>query len=658
MGKIRLIDGFEKIAAGEVIERPASVVKELIENSIDADASQIFFTIIDSGKTLIQVVDNGKGIDEPDVEIAFRRHTSSKIQSADELDSLHTLGFRGEALASIAAVSQIELITRPASQGYAVSLKMDAGKLVVKEESGGPAGTNLKIKNLFFNLPVRLKFMKSKKVELGHITDIVSRYALAYPAIHFKLEHNGVTLINSPKWGGPAGGHPPLLHLDAYGHSIQTIYGKRVLNEMIPIEYEEDELYFCGYIGKPEIARSDRTASSLFVNRRLVTNKGLSSVIESAFEDFLMRRKYPFYVMFIELPPNTVDFNIHPSKKLVNFLNEVPLLDKIRLALNVLVKSKIIQSLNDANAPSRSKQPPRSEDTILDYWSPPSRKNITRVADSPIPHSSPSLHQPAAGTSVRGGISPKQTHFRVKSPGSAPPHPSHKPPPGSAKSPANLYSAGGVPDRATLLDPGVFNFQNLPTLTKLNSGIQAHDVYLIFQTDDELVIIDQHAAHERINYEKVTRDFDSMQVPVQELIVPIKMDVPINEVEFIKESLPKINEMGFDIEHFGGETFIIRKIPVFLKELSSSQSFIIDTCRDLLQIGKGKLFQDIRKETIQYLACHMSITKGDEIWSQNRIKKLLEELDRCDNPHFCAHGRPTYIKIAYTDLDKWFHRIV
>ncbi|MHA1744872.1 MAG: DNA mismatch repair endonuclease MutL, partial [Promethearchaeota archaeon] len=324
MPKICKIVGYAKIAAGEVIERPASVVKELLENAIDAEASQIFITLGNAGKDLIEILDNGNGIPEDDMEIAFQRYTSSKIQNADQLEEIESLGFRGEALASIAAVSQIEIISRPASQPYAICLELYEGKLESKEQRGSPQGTTIKIKNLFFNLPVRQKFLRTNRVELGHITDVITRYSLAYPLIHFKLIHNGLTLINSPAWkSSTPPPHKPnseqTLPIEAYGYSLQTIYGKKITSQMIPVEYADLDVKLFGYFGLPGVARSEKGAASIFVNNRLVTNKMISGVIIDAYKDYLMKHRYPFFVIFIEVSPKTVDFNVHPSKKIVKF---------------------------------------------------------------------------------------------------------------------------------------------------------------------------------------------------------------------------------------------------------------------------------------------------------------------------------------------------
>ncbi len=658
MPKIKLISGYEKIAAGEVIERPASVVKELIENSLDAHASQIFITIEKAGKQLIQIMDNGVGIVEEDIGVAFQSHTSSKIDSADDLDNLTTLGFRGEALASVAAVSHVEIISRPSNQDYAVKLCMEGGKDTTQDPCGGPIGTTLKIRNLFFNLPVRQKFMRSDRIEMGHISDVVCRYALAYPRVHFKLVHNGLTLTNSPAWGDSAQDAEitSSLPLEAYGFSIQSIYGKKVLDQMIPIEFQDEMVRISGYIGKPGIARADRTAASLFVNDRLVTNKTIAGIMETAFKDYLMRQKHPFYVMFLHLSPDQVDFNVHPSKKVVKFLHEREFFSNLETIIVQLVKQHVKTDLIAANQ-DRSSQSRKGTDTSMDYWTPSapaSHKSSTYAAP-------PSSKEPTTSSKPRTPVltvpknpqktlsanpsSPKavQTHFKT--------------PKKTSSRASSVFSNSPSSPNDSIFKTAHLSVKQLPPLSLLNSGIQGGKNYLVFQNEEELIIIDQHAAHERINYEKVQRMFDQEKIRVQTLLAPMKIEVAPNEVDFVKDALSEIKKFGFELEFFGGTSFIIRTIPALLKQEKRSNTLITDMCLEIIHRGKESSFSAIQRDMMQYMACHMSITAGDEIWSEERIRRLVKNLDETANPHHCAHGRPTYIKISYPDLDKWFHRI-
>ena len=659
MRKIHLIEGYSKIAAGEVIERPASVVKELLENALDAEADQIFITIENAGKDLIQIQDNGKGINEDDMEIAFQSHTSSKIKSADELDNLHTLGFRGEALASIAAISQIEIISHPAHQDYGKKLEISEGIIKNNEQCGAPIGTAIKIANLFFNLPVRKKFMRSNRVELGHITDILTRYSLAYPKVHFKLIHNSVVIINSPAWSDQ-NNNEGKNKLNPYKFAIQTIYGKNVSNNLMPIHFNDGNIKLDGFIGSPEISRSDKGAASLFVNKRLVSNNKISQLIINSYKDYLMRNRFPFYIIYIDVPPNKVDFNIHPSKKTVKFEDETKFLVDLQIIIDDLIKTGFKQYHTKMN--ESDKRSSKTSETIMDYWTPSNPKIIepdvskthhismdyTKSRKTTVPQkSSKSTNIPSS--KKKKTLRTTQSHFKIGKGASKQSNSLDM----SVKNKKNPSISSQL--NSTIIKPKI-DVTQLPPLQILNNGIQAGKNYLIFQNDDELVIIDQHAAHERINYEKVQQIYKSKTIPVQNLLIPLKMEVSPNETEFVKEAILEMKKYGFELEHFGKNTFIIRSIPVFIN-MRSNETLIKDMCMEILRLGREQSFSEKKREILQYMGCHQSIRAGDEIWDEGRIRKLIKQLDSCENPHACAHGRPVYIKISFKELDKWFHRI-
>ena len=318
MARIKEIKGYEKIAAGEIIERPASIIKELVENSLDAGSTQIKIIMKNYGRDLIQVVDNGTGIHKDDILVAFKNHSSSKVQDADSMleFGVNTFGFRGEALASIAAVSNIEMVTRTEDSDNAYKVTLNNSEYSPIEPTGGPRGTNIKVMNLFYNTPVRLKFLKSNSVELGHVSNIISRFALSHPEVHFQFFHNDNALMNTPKVKGV---------LDR----ILTMYGKPVADAMIPVSYEDTLFKITGFIGLPETARSNRSNASLFVNNRWIVSAIVTSLVENAYRDYLMKHQYPFYVLFIELDQAKVDFNIHPTKKMVRFAYEDILIENL-----------------------------------------------------------------------------------------------------------------------------------------------------------------------------------------------------------------------------------------------------------------------------------------------------------------------------------------
>ncbi len=559
------------------------------------------------------------------------------------MDNLHTLGFRGEALASIAAISQIEIISHPLQQEYGKKLKISGGKIKNNEQCGAPIGTTIKVANIFFNLPVRKKFMMSNRVELGHITDVFTRYSLAYPKIHFKLTHNSIVIINSPAWSDK-NKNEGKNKLDPYKFAIQTIYGKNISNNLIPVHFNDGNIKLNGFIGSPEISRSDKGAASLFVNMRLVSNNKISQLIINSYKDYLMRNRFPFYIIYIDVPPNKVDFNIHPSKKTVKFEDEAKFLVDLQIIINDLIKTGFKQYHIKMNV-SKSNSSKTSE-TIIDYWTPSNPKIIEPDLSITPPTTIKSINHKIPKEKKTQKTT--QTHFKIDKSASK----QYKSIRQTVKN--NKNSRISSQFDSTIINPKI-DVIHLPPLQILNSGIQAGKNYLIFQNNDELVIIDQHAAHERINYEKVQQIYKSKTIPVQNLLIPLKMEVAPNETEFVKEAIPAMKTYGFEMEHFGRNTFIIRSIPVFIN-IRTEETLIKDMCIEIIHLGKEQSFSEKKREILQYMGCHQSIRAGDEIWNEKRIRKLIQQLDSCENPHACAHGRPVYIKISFKELDKWFHR--
>ncbi len=460
---------------------------------------------------------------------------------------------------------------------------------------------------------------------------------------------------------------------------------------MFPITYQGKKIKLYGHIGNPSVARSRKSAASLFVNKRLIKHKGISSLISDAYKDYLMKHRHPFYVLLIEIPPSHVDCNIHPSKKVVKFLNEDKFLEELELIIQDLIKKHFrdqfltkTQKRNKQGAKIiQNNQKPKKKygDTPIELWAPQKKVSNDKNEDKGLKRGKQTIEEGIQNTQNNGkktnhfknsnaNVSitknyqkelptikrkkrkPIQTHFKVRKGKTI-----NK---GSNLKGDNNYSNKPQTEQEqknnNVFEHDVIPVNRLPFLKKLDGGIQGGQLYLVFQNKEELVIIDQHAAHERINYEKVQKLFKKNQIPIQELISPIKLEVPKNEVEFVKETIPKMRKFGFKIEFFGGNVFLVRSIPTILKEKYRSQQFIIDTCLEIIERGKGKTFKEIKKEIMQYIACHMSIVAGDEIRNENKIRKLIKDLDACENPSYCAHGRPTYIQLSYKDLDKRFHR--
>ncbi|MHA1987065.1 MAG: DNA mismatch repair endonuclease MutL [Promethearchaeota archaeon] len=613
--RIRKILKAEKIAAGEVVERPANIVKELIENSIDARAKEIRVIIKKAGKTLIQVIDDGLGILPEDIEIAFERHTSSKIRSIEDLDTLSTLGFRGEALSSIAAVSQVEIISRSKENESGLHLIIEGGKVKEKNEISCQVGTNIKVKNLFYNIPARQKFLKKDSTELSHITDFIQRYSLAFPEIHFIYRHNDLDILNCPA-----------------NNDLKTtvfhIYGKNVAKYMEPINYVDDPLIkLKGLLGHPQISKKNRSYSSLFINNRYVISDVLFRAIKEAYEGTLMVSKYPFFVIFLEIDPSAVDFNVHPKKLHVRFEKEETLYNKVYNIIRNFVENNFI------------------------------KKEAKYISTELDPYLQIDENELANGVSK---IDDAQEHVKV------------------LEETVNLVEEEKIETKdgvqLNLLDQIIEDkdvpetyirdkyviSKNFPKLRLISStGQLRNKIYVVLEGANEnneegMFILDQHAASERIKKEKLLKDYKTVKESRQKLIQPLNIDVSPSDRIFLEDNLREIKELGFHFEHFGGNSFILREIPIIMNRIPNI-NIIKDIIGDITEIGKDKSFKDAREEIINYLACHKSIRGGDDL-SLNQIRKLLLDLAECEDSYHCAHGRPTLRFISYKELDKLFKR--
>jgi len=628
--KIQKIINANKIAAGEVVERPANVVKELIENRIDARAKEIKVIVKRAGKTLIQVIDDGIGIPPDEIEIAFESHTSSKIRSIADLAELSTLGFRGEALFSIATVGQVEIISRTEKNELGIQLVIEGGKFISKREVSCPIGTNIKVKNIFFNLPARQKFLKSDSTELGHISDILQRYSLAYPQLHFIYTHNDLTILNCPA-------------LNDLKTTVFHIYGKKNAKFMVPIDFNEENTSFKihGVLGHPQISKKNRNYSSLFINRRYIISDVIYRAIQEAYKGVLMTNNYPFFILHLELNPSVVDFNVHPKKLNVRFEREKQVYNKVYNIIRSCVEENFIEKeasyistdLNDfiekdERSFSKIQKESREEKVkpikeIREKKKETSEKLESEKKDEEGIESSVQLHltdhATGAGTEKR---QPPETYLREK----------------------------------------YLDTNNFPQIRLISStGQLSNNIYIVLEGRNEdkepgMYILDQHAASERINKEYFERALDVAKNSKQQLISPLKIDVTPSEKFFLEENLGEIKKLGFDFDKFGGNTFILRTVPTIFGNVPNT-SVIKDIIADIAYIGKDKTFSEVKEEIVNYLACHKSIRGGDDL-SLTDIRNLIENLSRARDPFHCAHGRPTLKFISFKELDKIFKRIV
>ncbi|MFH1709555.1 MAG: DNA mismatch repair endonuclease MutL [bacterium] len=571
MNKILILDDtlVSKIAAGEVIERPASVAKELVENSIDAGARRISIEVKDGGKKLIKVTDDGCGMAPEDAKLSIQRHSTSKLRNINDLFSIRTLGFRGEAIPSIASVSKFELIT---SDGGPNGTKMivEGGKLVSHEKEGCPAGTSVTVEELFFNTPARLKFQKSKSTELSHIIDIASKFVLSNPQISFKLKSDGQEALSSIGSGN-------LLE------AIASVYGTDMAKVMLKIGDETclsarqgsemRGVKIHGYATQPVITKSDRYGESFFVNGRFVRNALLSRALEDAYRTLIPNGKYPVAVIFVEIDPAEVDVNVHPAKREVKF-------SRPDMAMKAIT-SAVSASLGQINAEAGSKQFDGTQFAAFDRWQPEMIKIFGEMTN----------------------------------------------------------------DKYQMTNEIPITNEQMGALFQLNL------TYIILAKGEDLIMIDQHAAHERIMYEKIKNNVIS---GIQTLLVPKTLEIEPKEFALISGNLKEISQLGFDIEAFGRNTVMVRGIPAALK-IQNIDTAVSEILSELCSSFKIKSADERREAVWKMMACKSAVKAGDKL-SYVEMESLIRELYSTSNPTTCPHGRPTLIKISKPDMEKMFGR--
>ncbi|NVM44027.1 MAG: DNA mismatch repair endonuclease MutL [Candidatus Lokiarchaeota archaeon] len=632
--KIKKIIDAEKIAAGEVVERPANIVKELIENSIDAGAKEIRVIIKKAGKNLIQIIDNGIGIPPEEIEIAFERHTSSKIVNIEDLERLSTLGFRGEALASIAVVSQVEIASRIKERERGVKLVLKDGKIIEKEEVFCSIGTDIKVKSLFYNIPVRLKFLKKDSTELGHITDIIQRYALAYPQLHFIYTHNNLSILTCPA-------------LNDLKTTVFHIYGKKIANLMESINHKEEKFNLYGLMGHSEISKNNRTDSSFLLNKRYVISDLIFRAVQEAYKGTLMTGKFPFFIINLEIDPSIIDFNVHPKKLHVRFENEEYIYNKVYNIVRKFVEDKFIEKEDTYNYSEISK-----------YTSPISGKDkqeLNKESTSSINTTELYIEDHYETIQPEEKVSTNQSPILEKEVL-------------EKEVQLNLTNSdiGNGIEKFSSVDSvlrgNYIDIKNFPRLRLISrTGQLSNKTYIILEginenSEEGFYILDQHAASERVSKEFFYNFYKNSRKSKQKLITPLKIEVSPSEKFFLESNIKEIAKLGFDFEHFGGNTFVLRAVPIVMGR-TPNLHIINEIISDITDIGKDRSFSDKLEEIINYLACHKSIRGGDDMSLQS-IRKLIIDLANCKDSFHCAHGRPTLKFFSFKELDKLFKRIV
>lgn len=635
MGKIKILseEVANRIAAGEVIERPASVVKECVENSIDACASEIIVTLANGGKDLIQITDNGLGMSEEDAFICFERHATSKIKTVDDITHINTMGFRGEALPSIASISHFLLITKTAEDEVATEISFAGGKLNYMKKTSARTGTTISVKNIFYNIPARRKFLKSEPVEYKHILNYIHYQSILFPHISFKLIHNQKEKLNYP-----ATDSIEKRMLDIFGTSFSKqhyIYLENQINQIGIFGYIQD-------IEKPEPNFSN-DVHYIFVNRRFINDKTIYSAIKNAYEPFLKKYRFfehgklPNYILFINIIPEEIDVNVHPAKTEIRLRNAG--------AVYQYVKQSVLDCLNQAehNRYNSTKEKISSipSDTPLTYSEQEIVKDIYKV---PSPPEKKTDNVDIIENSLQNLFSFKNDTQEYDKPKS------------------NIESRYQAP---TYKEPIHFNQQNSTQYEKLidinNEPIQIfqmHNTYIFIEVEDGYCVIDQHAAHERINYEKLLKSIEENNPNKQKLLFPLIIDLPKylaeNMFQIINENLEIFNKLGFTIKTFSGNSLAIDEIPSSLSNWDGGDVFL-----DILKQLQEELTQtkDFRIASAASVACKASIKAGQKL-SKREMQELIKELFTCETPFYCPHGRPLIFKMTLNEIEKRFKRIV
>ena len=721
MGNIVVLDDLtiNKIAAGEVIERPASVIKEMVENSIDAGANNITVEIKNGGISYIRVTDNGKGIPEDDLEIAFERHATSKIRNADDLASVTSMGFRGEALASIAAIARVELTSKTAEQQNGYKVIVEGGNVLDKSEAGSPVGTSIIVSNLFYNTPVRYKFLKKDFTESGYIEDVITRIALVHPEIAIKLINTGKTIIQT-------NGNGDLKTV------IYSIYGKDIAEALIETDYTYEDMHIYGVIGKPEIARSNRSNQIFFVNKRYIKDKSLTSAAEKAYKGMIPIGKFSFLVLNVDMNPGKVDVNVHPAKLEVRFEDESVVFKAVYHAIkDALLKSELVadtyQSTSETRAESGlfgNRQATTIENVSANKISNTSELNKSQEILRKLQEMKEKLKQeiPVQNTNSEENknievykepqyeekqeetiqIEETTSEYNEKNPSTIEKMSEQEQEPTQEVNHVKevqkieeenkniiedivnsrieekntdfnemylkLFGTRPIQESEPKAESLTNNAKDIATIgnTSMFDNIEEYkkpaykfigivfNTYIIIEIDKEMYIIDQHAAHERILYEKVKANYYNEEVKDSQLmLLPDIITLSHKEMEIAKDNMEMFRKAGFMIEEFGENTIKLTGVPEICLDLETKEMFL-ETLDEINSISRTAK-QEIEEKFIATIACKAAV-KANMALTKEEVDSLMEKLLALPNPFTCPHGRPTAIKMSKSDIEKKFAR--
>ena len=664
MPQIQVLDQItiDKIAAGEVIERPASIVKELVENSIDAKAASVTVEIQDGGISLIRVTDNGSGIEREDIRNAFLRHSTSKIRKVEDLAHIASLGFRGEALSSISAVTRTELITKTKEDTFGTRYVIEGGVEQSLEDAGAPDGTTFLVRQLFYNVPARRKFLKTPMTEAGHVQDLLMRLALSHPEVVFTFINNGQTKMRTS-------GNGKLKDV------IYSIYGREAAANLIELDYSMDGLVMKGYLGKPVITRGNRNFENYFVNGRYVKNAMLSKAIEDAYKDFLMQHKFPFVVIHFQVDGEKIDVNVHPTKMEMRFQRQQDVYNIVYEGVHrTLLEPELIPQV-EAPAPKVISQPKSESPFLLKPKTAP-RPMEKKPEEKEEPHDEAyfmkkmkervlSYHQRNSSAEVAKKeqiFRPQAQAERIKD-ALARAKEVEKQPQKQAEEQPELIRETPVYETKPVTEEkaeqlNLFEEHLLKREKKAEYKLigQVFETYWLVEFENSLYIIDQHAAHERVLYERTLKEMKNREFTAQYLSPPIILSLSMQEAQVLNENMDRFTRIGFEIEPFGGEEYAVRAIPDNLFGIAKKE-LLLEMLDDLADGISTSMTPELIDEKVASMSCKAAV-KGNNRLSAQEADALIGELLLLENPYHCPHGRPTIIAMTQRELEKKFKRIV
>lgn len=650
MANIQVLDQItiDKIAAGEVIERPASIVKELVENAIDAGASAVTVEIKEGGISFIRITDNGCGIPREEVPLAFLRHSTSKIRTVEDLSTVASLGFRGEALSSIAAISQVELITKTRECVLGTRYLIEGGKEKKIEDAGAKDGTTFLIHQMFYNTPARRKFLKTAMTEASHVNELMIRLALSHPEVSFEFINNGQSKLHTS-------GNGRLKDV------IYQVFGREVTQNLLEVDEAIPGLKVTGYIGKPLISRGNRNYENYYINGRYVKSNIIAKAIEDAYKDFTMQHKYPFTVLHFVMDGNDLDVNVHPTKMELRFSRQQDVYNFVYMAVkNALSERELIPRVelpeakhvppsatnatsSPVSEPTKQNMPttpivtPAREERNLDYFM---KKMQERVSSYHNQHSQAevkdiyAVHRETEQVDrIREAVNYRKVQENIPKP--------------------DVVKADEKPAQLNLFEEKLLSKESVVEHKIIG---QLFDTYWLVEFHDQLYIIDQHAAHERVLYEKTLHGMKTREFTSQYLSPPIILNLSMQEEEVLKEHMDTFANIGFEIEAFGGDSYAVRAIPDNLFGIAKKE-LLIEMLDSLVEGISSSIAPDMIAEKVASMSCKAAV-KGNSRLSYKEVEVLIKELLKLDNPYHCPHGRPTIIAMTKQELEKKFKRIV